>query len=308
VCFSPEGERLAALVGDDVLCLWDARPALDPEAEADRTFLWHIGLALQQGGSGRAFHLGTLLEREPPGIGLRRALARACADLGDWDGADAHLAAVLDREPDEAGHWLDRGEVAARRGRWEQAAACYGRALALEPARLVAWRLGACTLLLAGDTESYRRLVAQMRERFEESAEPEIAVLRTRVEDLAPGGRLPPPALLGQTPRLFLDAYGLDKITLGRALYRAGQAGPACRMLERAVKEDPTSKADVLCPPLLALCHERLGQAAEARRWLQKVGAAPICPPGVPLETWLECLVLLREARSSLGGSPDGSR
>jgi Flp pilus assembly protein TadD len=301
VAFSPDGQRLAALAGEDALCLWDAR-APDPEAEAERTLAWHLDHVRGREEFARAFHLRPLIEREPPSTGLRQALARACTDIGDLDRAETNLAAALDREPDVAAHWVDRGAVASWRERWGQAAACYGRAVALEPARLTAWRCAAATLLLSGDTEGYRRLVARMRERFGESAEPEIVVLRARVEAQAPNSSPLPAGWMEQSPRPFLEAHGVDPVTLGRALYRAGHYGPAWRMLEAAMTRETTREGKVLGLPLLALCRARLGQTAEARQALQQAEAVTTCPPGIILVNWLEFLVLRREAQSLLGG------
>jgi WD40 repeat protein/tetratricopeptide (TPR) repeat protein len=293
VCFSPDGQRLAAVIGSDSICLWDASAPAWSVGDPDRAFAWHVRKAREQGGFGRAFHLRHLIGGKPPRQGLRLALARVCADLGEWDRADANLEAVLDWEPDVARAWLDRGEVAARRERWAQAAACYSRVLDLEPACLVAWRRGAATLLLSDDAEGYQRLAVWMRERFGAAVEPEIVSLQTRIANLAPGGRPSEPPAEGRR---------LDAITYGCVLYRAGQAGPACRILEAE------GKSNLLRLPLLALSHARLGQAAEARQWLEKAEAVTACPPGVALENWLEFLVLLREARSALGGAASAPR
>ncbi len=293
VCFSPDGERLAALAAEDDVFLWDAR-AVDAGTEAERTFAWHLRQALKQEGFGRAFHLRFLAEREPPSLALRLAFAHACADLGDWDRAEANLDVVVDREPGVARHWLERGAVAARRGQWGPAAANFSRALDLEPASLAAWRLTAAALLLAGDTEGHRRLVARMRERFEGSEEKEISIVRARIEDLVPGNR--PPRPLSEN-----ESRGLDPITRGCALLRAGQAGQACRVVEAEMKGDGTRKGNVLGLPLLALCHAGPGQTAEARQWLRQAEAVTTWPPEISLENWLEFLVLLREARSLLG-------
>jgi WD40 repeat protein/serine/threonine protein kinase len=299
VCFSPDGQRLAAVIGSDSVCLWDAGTPVGADGDSERAFAWHVRNAREQEGFGRAFHLRQLGGGEPPTLGLRLALAGVFAAAADWDQAEAHLAAVLDREPGVAWAWRDRGQIAVRRERWTQAAACYSRALELEPGCLVAWRLGAATLLLSGDLEGYQRLAARMRERFGEAKEPETVSPQARVGNLAPGGRPSNPPAEGR---------GLDPITHGCALYRAGQFGPACRILEGETKGDGPRKDNLPGIPLRALCHARLGQAAEARQWLQKAEAVTACPPGVALENWLEFLVLLREARSAVGEGASAPR
>ena len=63
---------------------------------------------------------------------------------------------------------------------------------------------------------------------------------------------------------------------------------------------------------VLAVTHQRLGQPEEAQQWLDKAlrwrdaivrrgdKAASAPPPGLLLSNWLECHVLLREAKTLL--------
>jgi tetratricopeptide (TPR) repeat protein len=58
--------------------------------------------------------------------------------------------------------------------------------------------------------------------------------------------------------------------TLGLAYYRVGQYDQAVACAEKGLKEHPQWDLNIMDWLVLALAHERLGHAAEARQWLRK--------------------------------------
>src|SRR5262249_20814781 len=93
----------------------------------------------------------------------------------------------------------------------------------------------------------------------------------------------------------------------GALAYRAGRFQQAVPLFEQSLRADPMSGRAVLNWLWLALAYQRLGQADEARRWLDKARVwldqyAEGMPAradeqfGLHLHNWLEAHVLRREA------------
>jgi len=107
----------------------------------------------------------------------------------------------------------------------------------------------------------------------------------------------------------------------GALAYRAGRFQEALPLFEQSLRANPKPGAVVLNWLWLALAHQRLGKAEEARRWLGKaqawldqygdgVPANAEAEVGLHLHNWLEAHVLRREAESiilpDLPASKDG--
>jgi tetratricopeptide (TPR) repeat protein len=97
----------------------------------------------------------------------------------------------------------------------------------------------------------------------------------------------------------------------GALAYRAGRFKQAVALFEQSLKADPKPGRAVVNWLWLALAHQRLGQSAEARRWLGKAQAwldqyrdgMPARAEqelGLHLHNWLEAHVLRREAEALL--------
>ena len=95
----------------------------------------------------------------------------------------------------------------------------------------------------------------------------------------------------------------------GALAYRAGRFQQAVPLFEQSLRADPMSGRAVLNWLWLALAYQRLGQAEEARRWLDKAQAwldqygdgMPARAEeelGLHLHNWLEAHVLRREAEA----------
>jgi tetratricopeptide (TPR) repeat protein len=214
--------------------------------------------------------------------------------------------------------WL-RGEAAAAAGRWEEAAAAYDQAVEQFPEEWGSWYRAALVHLLRGDAGGYRRLCARALERFDR-ADPFAAVYLAWAGALDAEAGVDPARLLRLAERAAAadpDDY-LTPRSLGAALLRAGQPGAAVQRLTRAAgvqEECPTTWL------VLALAHQRLGHAEEARqqlrqaqRWLDqatpKKPAGAVALPGPDSIPWPERVglrVLRREAEARLGDVSAGA-
>jgi tetratricopeptide (TPR) repeat protein len=101
----------------------------------------------------------------------------------------------------------------------------------------------------------------------------------------------------------------------GALHYRAGRFKQAVQLFQQSLRADPKPGRAVLNWLWLALAHQRLGRAEEARRWLDKAKGwldqyGDRMPSraedelGLHLHNWLEAHVLGREAKALLGTGP----
>ena len=172
----------------------------------------------------------------------------------------------------------------------------------------------ASTLVLAGDQEGYRRTCADLLRRLASVTDPQTCYLLARTASLAPGGGDPAQAV--QRAEKGVAAYAKRAWylhTLAVAHYRAGQFGEAVRRAQQSLKDDPAWGGHVVDWLLLAMAHERLGHADEARQWLDKAaGWLDQAGKGLPKETrfalplpsWsdrLEAQILRLEAERMIG-------
>src|SRR5262249_45249826 len=124
-------------------------------------------------------------------------------------------------------------------------------------------------LLLAGDTETYRRQCARLLGKFGDTQEPRTAYLVARTCALAPGAVADPARLVRIAERAVRAnpmAHSLH--ALGLAHYRAGQYDKAIEQLHKSAQG--SWRANAANWWVLAMAHQRLGHADEARRWFDK--------------------------------------
>jgi tetratricopeptide (TPR) repeat protein len=100
--------------------------------------------------------------------------------------------------------------------------------------------------------------------------------------------------------------------------YRAGRVQEAAPLFEQSLRANPKPGAAVLNWLWLALAHQRLGKAEEARRWLAKaqtwldqyadgLPARAEQESGLHLHNWLEAHVLRQEAEGLIQ-PPNGAK
>jgi tetratricopeptide (TPR) repeat protein len=229
------------------------------------------------------------------------------AEREEWQRLWADVAALVSADP------LEQGRVRAGRRDWAQAADPYARTLKrglTEDGGL--WFEYAALLLLSGDRPGYAKACAHMIEACgkEGGAYPYLVA---RACTLAPDA-VAEAALPGRLAEKALQAGAQQFWSLteqGALAYRAGRFQEAVPLFEQSLKADPKPGRAVVNWVWLALAHQRLGKAEEARRWLGKAQAwLDQYKDGMParaeedlglhFHNWLEAHVLRLEAEALL--------
>jgi tetratricopeptide (TPR) repeat protein len=170
-------------------------------------------------------------------------------------------------------------------------------------------------LLLADDTDAYRQLCARVIEKLGDTKEPRTAYLVARICALAPDAA--PDAM--KVVQMAERAVQADPVphhlhTLGLAHYRAAQFDASIQKLHKSI--DGNWNANAANWLVLAMAHQRLGNADEARKWFDKAVAwienTGLEAPGDSVGALrslhrhdsLACMVLRREAEALLGLQP----
>jgi tetratricopeptide (TPR) repeat protein len=228
-----------------------------------------------------------------------------------WRGLWTDVEALLAADP------LEQGRAHIARREWGRASDGYARALKLSPTDDGHfWFEYAAVLLLSGDRRGYAKVCAGMVERFGRA--PDLRAYHVaRACTLAPDS-VPDVTRPGHLAQKELTSQAGEFWSLteqGALAYRAGRFQQAVPLFEQSLRADPKSGRAVLNWLWLALAHQRLGKAAEARRWLGKaqtwldqyrdgMPARAEGELGLHLHNWLEAHVLRRESEALLGTKP----
>ena len=226
------------------------------------------------------------------------------AEREPWQRFWADVAAVVAADP------VEQGRAHAARRDWAQAADCYARGLTRGPTDDGHfWFEYAALLLLSGDRPGYVKACAHLVDRCGKDKGPRsyhvaraCTLAPHAVADMSLPGRLAEKELQGSREFWSLTEQGA-------LAYRAGRFQEAVPLLERSLRANPKPGAAVLNWLWLALAHQRLGKAEEARRWLGKaqawldqygdgMPARAEAEVGLHLHNWLEAHVLRREAEA----------
>jgi tetratricopeptide (TPR) repeat protein len=241
------------------------------------------------------------------GVRDRASLAKLPADECEewrrlWADVDASLAAA---------DTLRQGRACAARRDWARAADCYARGLTRGPTDDGHfWFEYAALLLLSGDRPGYVKACAHLVDRCGNDKGPRSYHV-ARACTLAPEA-VADTSLPGRLAEKELEASARQFWSLaeqGALAYRAGRFQEAVPFFEQSLQADPKPGRAVLNWLWLALANQRLGQADEARRWLNKARAwldqyrdeLPARAEeefGLHLHNWLEAHVLRREAEA----------
>jgi tetratricopeptide (TPR) repeat protein len=287
--WSPDSGRLATSNWDGSISVWDgtdrsaATSGPDRYREArTRAWSWHLSEAehaaqVRQGWA-LAFHLARLRATEPPDVPSRLGRARLLLLAGDQ----------------------------------EQAAADYHQAFRVqEPESLEVWLERARLLVLTGKTEEYRSHCARLLALWAASETKGSEVwIPAHACALGPGGSIDPAHLVRLAEEALAGGPGDgDRLfCLALAHYRAGQWEKALQRLHDS--EKVSGERAWRLWPLRALIEHRLGNAAEARRWLARAAqrqeeltrTRAEHPAGLSFETgWAEFRILYTEAIGLFG-------
>jgi WD40 repeat protein/tetratricopeptide (TPR) repeat protein len=186
----------------------------------------------------------------------------AYAGSGQWDKVSADFV--------KATFLVQRGWAYAGLEQWEKASADFVRATQCKEPDEEAWYSQAMLYLRYGNLDQYRKVCADMLQRFGAGATwtctltPHSGADPKRIVDLAE-------KLLAKSSR---DHWHVSQ--LGAALYRADRIEDAVKRLTEATELNAHPyRTNMLCTWFfLAMAHHRLGHSAESSRWLEKANRA----------------------------------
>jgi tetratricopeptide (TPR) repeat protein len=326
-----KGGGLAPVGVERLRSAWQAlraRPGPGPGPSAEEVLAWHRGEAracqeVRQWTAARA-HLDALITAEPAHWGLRVSRGHAQAESGHWERAATDFATAIELGAVDPDVWyclalarLARGDAEGYRAACAGLLQRFGASTDTPTADWVAW-----TCALAPDAVAdLARPVAlaegaiASRDPFSLSAALPVVGASAVGLLVSPGGEGPLRAASALIPGRTLSKEANRLKTLGAALYRAGRLEEAVQRLSEAVRaygRDGTHTYWLF----LAMAHQRLGHAEEARRWLDQavrwldragwyqptdVGSSPTL-----WATWwarLEAQLLRREAEALVNGA-----
>jgi tetratricopeptide (TPR) repeat protein len=262
--------------------------------------------------------LDKTLELRPKDGMLHVVRARLHLGKSEWDKALAEFGEALKLRPDDADLRLERGRALAQLGRWFAAGRDFAQVIEKRPLS-DDWVQHGCLLVLAGDTDGYRKFCAPLVERHGKVKDPTVAYPAGRLCALAPDALADPAqAVRWAEWSLASDPKNVFYLhTLGLAHYRAGQFDQAEKRCRESMKINPNWLGIPQNWLVLALiCHQQK-KPDEARQWLDKATEwlatanakrpkeeAGYQPPEMPPSDWLEYQVLRREAEKLLSGEP----
>jgi tetratricopeptide (TPR) repeat protein len=227
------------------------------------------------------------------------------AERERWRRLWTDVAATIAADP------LEQGRGHAARREWDRAVDGYARSLARGPTESGDfWFEYATVSLLSGDHTAYTRTCARMIERCGKAGGPRayhVARACTLAPDAVADASLPGRLAEKELKDSAREFWSLTE--QGALAYRAGRFQEAVPLFEQSLRANPKPGAAVLNWLWLALAHQRLGKAEEARRWLGKaqawldqygdgMPARAEGESGLHLHNWLEAHVLRREAEA----------
>jgi tetratricopeptide (TPR) repeat protein len=211
------------------------------------------------------------LDLLPPDRYWRSARSTRALEMARWAPAYERL---LKLRPDDGQLWCARGRYHALRDQWDQAAADFARGITSAPPESEEWFEHACLRLIIGDTTGYRAFVQEMRRREGQTTNPIVAYVLARscVQSAEPG--IEPEQVIRWAESTLRDsrpAWYLQVV--GAAHYRAGHFDQAIKWVEESntAYSSSVSDADLQNRLVLAMAHERLGHAVQARALLAEV-------------------------------------
>jgi WD40 repeat protein len=192
--------------------------------------------------------------------------------------AIAHLDALVAAHPTQSSLYVRRAEAHAELGHWEQASRDGEKAIALGAVGGAVWYHLGLAQAAHGDMAAYQATCAAMLDRFrrvERAEEPTQVGMACSLAPHALTDPARPLALLEKAVQSDPED-GSALTALGAALYRAGRFEEALQRLNAAASASHfgagwSEEVGRACAGYwLALCHHRLGHAAEAQHSLEQ--------------------------------------
>ncbi len=242
---------------------------------------------------------------------------------GSWDEKAGPLAAevarreglfrrVLASRPKDHLLLTERGRYLAWLGKWDEALAAYDAMIHDRTDSEDAFVEYASILLLKGDVAAYRKWSGELVERFGKSGGPSAGAMLALAFGLTPDASTDPARLVpwaekavAKQPRSAAYLH-----SLGLAQFRSGHPDRAVKAFQASIEAREEGARNWYG---LALAYVGSGQVKEAGLWFEKAEAWMVQKepesadrtnhptPPVSITTWLEALVLRREALPLLG-------
>ncbi len=243
--------------------------------------------------------------RNPPTDSLAQQWREAMDSKSsrNWPAAIHHLNHLIAAHPTVSLLYAHRGDAYAELGQWQQAAADLAKATELRPDDFSVGQRRALVYLAIGDKTGYGHACSDLLQRFSSKADNVGSILTVRFCLLCPDAGPEPSQLVGIEEKAIANRL-LNRID-GSVLYRAGRFEEALQELNKssaAQSGDDAYKGWLL----LAMAHQRLGHAAEARQWLDKTiqwaEKKKTDPEPLNWTQRLQLQLLLREAQELIDG------
>jgi tetratricopeptide (TPR) repeat protein len=330
--FSPDGRWVVTASQDGTARVWDVAPDERPKEDLLRLVQVLAGHRLDPTGAFAPLTTEEyraawqVLKAKYPqdfsvsteeALAWHRREAEACEAAGDCFAARKHLDRLIEAEPADEALRQRRAQASSALGDWQPAIEDYAKFPKLE-SNLEQSCEYAGALLLQGDNQGYRQVCRRVLQRFGQTQNPDELDLLARILALAAHDVTEPGQAVERAEKAVAvhpkEAWYLH--TLAVAYYRAGRFALAVEHAQKSMQDDPAWGGHVVNWLLLALAHQRQGQEAEARRWLDKAvqwlaQAGKANPGGVTgrlpvpsLNDHLEVLLLRREVEQLLKEPP----
>ena len=224
---------------------------------------------------------------------------------------------AIDTSPKDVNLRVERALAAVHIPDWRESAVDLAKAVELNPGEPEYLGYYGPVLLLAGESAGYRRFCGTVLKRFGQTKNPRAAYLAARSLGLkADNGIKPAEGLrlaslaVQSSPKTpwYLHAMGMTH-------FRAGEYKQAILRLRESLNADPNWPGRVCNWLGLALAHQKLKHAEEAKEWLdkaalwldktrQEAATKSFAFLGMHPHDLLSALVLRREAESRIREKP----
>jgi tetratricopeptide (TPR) repeat protein/serine/threonine protein kinase len=184
---------------------------------------------------------------------------------GDLAAALACYRKAIALKPNYLDALLNLGSGLSQQGAYAKASGPLIKAKELAPDNVYPWFYQAMASLGAREPGTYRRECTGMLARFGKSKNGAVVSFMLYASVTRPDGMADPAGLV-PLAEAASPLVSLGQIR-GALLYRAGKNEAAVRHFERAAQDGPLRAWDCF---FLAMAHQRLGQADQARRWFYR--------------------------------------